>query len=93
MDEQVRITAAFAVTGGTAGFLTLSREEFEAVRERGPQALVDLVTDRADVGLSLCHQCAHDISDPTVEEMTGFTVEFPDGSEIDFREDGQEYQS
>lgn len=26
-------------------------------------------------GVSLCHQCGGDISDPEVEEVTGFTVD------------------
>jgi hypothetical protein len=77
------IIAAFAVYGGTA-------VEFELdVEGMTDQEIAEAVEEASGEYLdtSLCHQCAHNISDPEAGELTGLTV---DGRDIDVDEPASE---
>lgn len=63
------VVASFEVLAGTATTLTLD------VAGLTPRALAAMIEENAVVDLSLCHECAHRISDPDSGELTGFTVD------------------
>lgn len=64
-----KISASFAIyAGGWA------EGELE-VEGLTPDEVAELIQRELDPEVSVCHQCAHRISDPEAEEVTGFSVD------------------
>lgn len=64
-----KITASFAIEAGGYG-----EAEFDTTG-MSPDEIAKKTFTETDVNTSLCHQCANDVIDPEVSELTGFTVD------------------
>ncbi|ALG07641.1 hypothetical protein [Kibdelosporangium phytohabitans] len=64
-----KITAAFSIAAGGYGEIILDTTGLSA-DEIAEQVFVNTVVDT-----TLCHECAHTLSDPEVEDLTGFTID------------------
>lgn len=78
MSDLTRVTATFSVGAGAYGECDID------VTGLTPDQIAEIAMTDTNVSTTLCHQCANSISDPEIEEMTGFTVngveyEFVDG--------------
>lgn len=79
MNDLTRISAVFEIQAGAVGDCEID------ITGLTPDEIAELVEYAADVNASLCHQCAHDISDLSVGEMTSFTVNNVDYENVDGR--------
>lgn len=62
------ISAVFEVNGSHVIDFTAD------VHGLDPEQIADLVY-QSDPGISVCHQCAHEIDDPESGDLAGFTVD------------------
>lgn len=67
MSELQEISATFAVSGGHAQVVTLDVEGLTLMN------IADGLLEAAK-GVSLCHSCGRDISDPELTEVTSFSL-------------------
>lgn len=63
-----QITASFEVLAGTAQDFDLD------ITGMSPDEIAAWLNEHAD-GISLCHQCSRDVSDPELGDLTGFSVD------------------
>jgi hypothetical protein len=63
-----RVTATFSVGAGAYGECHID------VTGLTPDEIAAIALVETDVSTSLCHQCAGNISDPEIEDLTGFRV-------------------
>lgn len=68
MTDLTRVTATFAIAAGGYGEGDLD------VTGLTPDEIADLIMELVAVDPTLCHQCADEMSDPQIEELTGFRV-------------------
>lgn len=69
MAELSKITASYAISAGGWAEGALDLEGLT------PDQMAELIEQTLDPEVSVCHQCAHRISDPEPDEMTGFSVD------------------
>lgn len=62
------VRASFSVGAGAYGECDID------ITGLSPDEIADLVFNEAAPDTTLCHQCADHVSDPEVEELTGFSV-------------------
>lgn len=68
MIKLAKVSASYAISAG--GW---AKGELD-VDGLTPDQMAELIEQTLDPEVSVCHQCAHRISDPEAYEMTGFTV-------------------
>lgn len=68
MARIVHVSATYEVDAGTAASGEVD------IAGLSPDEIAELA-DQLHPGISVCHQCAHEISDPEVGEMTSLVVD------------------
>jgi hypothetical protein len=77
MVKLAKIIAAYAISAGGWAEGELDVEGLT------PDEMAELVEQTLDPEVSVCHQCAHRISDPEPSAMVGFTVDGVDYEQRD----------
>lgn len=64
------VSATFTITGGgyAEGELPVDPARMS------PEYIAEVIAHRLWSGVTLCHQCDHEISDPDMTEVTSFTI-------------------
>jgi hypothetical protein len=68
MSDLTKIEANFEVFAGTSGECEID------ITGLTPDEIAELVEQSADAYPTVCHQCARDIDDPQLGDMTSFSV-------------------
>jgi hypothetical protein len=63
------ITAVFEVFAGLTEDIRLD------VKDLSPEQMADKIERSTAAGVSLCHECAHEVNDPQVGDLVAFTVD------------------